>query len=343
MVRSEAAINHINAAVEQSDTRGGRRYPGRKTPATSDRLISNGLISIFSENYLLNSQNTIHELDFQQIQAFSKRLFEINIQPSATFAVTLDHFEYWCWTAAVASYTENIELETGNLQSLIHFASFPIRVTSSALPQNPAIGGVLMRRWHLIQIALFSVLEGLLTEYIDTVSQTETGIKANQEIECTWAPDEKVDDWQVGQKINGYNHLVQIWREYGTYSSDIKSILDSINEIGNYDMNSIRWKFDDSDDIIDEELSDGSNNFLRLITNYRNKNIHGEEEAYRVSPILMTLCCLAIWDILTEYEYAEIRDSTIQQIQMTQNQGNRIHPLWPASFYPVTTVSQVRE
>jgi len=338
-MRSEAAVDHINAAVEQSDERGGRRYPRRRTPAAEERLVSNGRISIFSESYLLRNRNTMHQLELDDLRKFPSYLFDICVQPSATFAVTLDHFEYWSWTAAIAANGDKINVETGNFEALVHFASFPIRVTPTSLHPNPAIGGVLMRRWHLVQIALFSVLEGFLTNYIDVIRQTESGIKTNRNLTCNWAPDGKVDDWNKDGTVDGYNHLIQIWREYGTRHISTERTLGKINDIQRYDMGSIRWKFDDSDKIVDEELDDETYNFLRLITNYRNENMHGESEAYRVAPLLITLCCIAILDMIDESDYKNIRNSVLQGIRMKQD--SQIHPLWPSAFYPLSTISRV--
>jgi len=334
-IRAKATVDHINSAVKRSKERGGRRYPGKKTPATQERLVSNGQISIFKRNYLLQSASLIHNLSLPTLQKLPKYLIDILVNPSATFAVTIDHFEYWAWTAAVASNLEESPIDIGNLNSLIHFASFPIRVTPSAVHPNPAVSGILMHRWNLIQVASFPILEGIISEYIEPLSQSESSIVAEQEIQCTWAPSHKVSDWNKGDSVNGYHHLVQIWRKYGTESDITESVLDEINNLEQYEMSSLRWKFDDSDKVLNEELKDGTSNFLRLVVKYRNENLHGESEESRIAPLLLTVCCVALWDIISEYNYPELRKRTIQNIKMKHEP---IHPFWPAAFYPLFPV-----
>lgn len=327
----DTLIQEANSAVERMDD-GGKRYP---RDSDDSRILSNGENSIFTNDYLLPEDTEYHKLSLSTLQRVPVYLCDALLKPEGTIATTYDHLQYWGWTSAVIAANSEIQDEnTQDIQLSTHLGQSPIRIDWR---ENPTLEAITFRRDRMMLLAGFASLEGRICRYTDIL--TETG-DVTGEIVASWKPD-KVDENKKritpGDQPT-YSDLLQIWRK--TSNSNITT--DTLNEINNmsrYDTETLFWKFPEMEEIIREDLEDGTYNFLRLIGEYRKENYHGHKATATVAPIVLTLCCLTVWENIEEDDFEAATEEAVKRIESRHTtpftQSESLHPFWPSSFYPI--------
>lgn len=322
-IRLKAFVEYIDSVIKQTDE-GGYTFSPRE-----DIIRSVGGNFIFNRQYIVPSGLSYHELSLDTLRRLARYLTDCIVQPSAAVPTTLDHLRYWAWTAATAGQVlekGRTNLRISDFQYTIHLGLFPIRISRSN--GNPTLNVILGDNERLALLSGLAVLEGFICNYGNSL--TPEG-QARTTITETWKP--KQNNINNGQPVHKYHDILQIWRQEDA-GSCVSQLLTEINNLNRYDMHSLKWKFEDSVDIIDEEISDGTNNFLRVIGKHRDFNLHGQRSTRTLAPVVLTLCCLYIWDLVEEATYEEQREEVIKSIHWN-NQTPGDHPLWPSAFYPV--------
>ncbi|PSQ48507.1 hypothetical protein BRD19_06625 [Halobacteriales archaeon SW_7_65_23] len=117
---------------------------------------------------------------------------------------------------------------------------------------------------------------------------------------------------------------------------EVSRVLSEINDMTRYDGGVLEWKFEDALDMIQREREDGTQNFLTILSKHRNLNLHGQTSTHALAPLALTLCCLFVWDSISDEEYSEISEDVIESIQWrNQTPVEHVHPLWPSALYPI--------
>lgn len=332
-------VAEIESEIERSDE-GGRIH---NHPRNSSHISSTGSNSIWDEQYLLPSDTAYHELSITTLRKISIYLCDALIRPKATIPTTFDHLCYWGWTAAVAGEAFDTSAEEFNnifdFQLGVHLGLLPMRLPEN-IP-NATIQALRFYRERLMLLIGFSTLEGLICEFNNSL--TGDGKITTDEIKACWKPErigENQRRYTRNEEVSNYHDLLQIWRTQEEEPELVRQILYDINDLQRYDIETLLWKFEDIEATISEELTDSTHNFLRIIGKHRNKNYHGEQVTRTLAPVILTLCCLAIWDNIEEEEFIDLSSEVYENIQW-EYQTNDLtpqsvtHPLWPSAFYPV--------
>lgn len=325
--RLEAFVDHIDSIIEPTEE-GGYAYSG------SDEMIrSVGGNAIFNRQYLTPDHISYHELSLSTLRKLARFLTDAIIRPSAAVATSVDHFQYWAWTAAVASEVlekDGENLKVSDFQYTVHTALLPIRLPFST--NHPWMAALSSDSERLELLSGLTVLEGFICHFGESLTPDGTARKL---ITQRWKPKQEGSYLVIGngQPVHKYHDILQIWCQEDA-GDQVSQVLSEINNINRYDMDSLKWKFEDSVDLIDEEINDGTNNFLRIVGKHRDFNLHGQISTRTLAPVVLNLCCLYIWDMIEQSTYDEEREEVIRSIQWN-NQTPGGHPLWPSAFYPV--------
>jgi hypothetical protein len=268
--RTRAFVDHIDSIVESTES-GGRKV---STTKYMTRMFGDNFI--FNKSYIIPENVDVNELNLFELKCLSFYLSDAIIMPSAASTTTWDHFNYWAWTAAVASQMgihTKTDMDITDFQYSVHLGLLPIRVARPR--QNPTLDAVITDNERLLLLSALTVLEGLICNIGDIL--TEEGI-AKTQIAATWKPRDENGDLRYinnGSQVHNYHDILQIWKEYE--ASRLASIvLKYINNLKRYRQDSLRSKFENSIGIINEEISDETYNFLRIIGKNRNFNLHGQ-------------------------------------------------------------------
>lgn len=337
-IRFEAFCDYVDSLVERSGE-GGYQFN------TSDELIrAVGGNFVFGRQYLLPEHLEYHQLTREGLITVARYLSDAIISPKAAISTTLDHFRYWAWTAAVASRAfedreeeekEALSLLRGDFQNTVHLGLVPLRINTAF--DNPTIGAIHSDSERLTLISGLSVLEGFICHLGDSL--TPEG-RLRRTVQASWKPER--DDGSMrtmgnGAEVSSYHDILQIWLNYEA-KKDARDVLIEINDISRYDDEMLEWKFEDAIDVIERERRDGTDNFLTILEKHRNLNLHGQRSTHALAPLALTLCCLYIWDAITDEAYDELSGDVLDSVRwgrQTAATTGIIHPLWPSAFYPI--------
>lgn len=207
----------------------------------------------------------------------------------------------------------------------------------------------------------FSILEGLLRrrcEQLDDNGKLRSGYGPIS------LPHRTVED---GDRLFLFDAL-QLWMNHNA-EQVVKETLDEMDDVTRYDVAKLTEKFRGfrKEHTEHDNLPRGS--LLKAIKEHRNYNIHGEDSTMALGAIVLTLCCLILWDELTEDDiqfdmdkvkeedhwpdvatYSEERDDALVLIKRhqqmldngfwsvpTDGAGLPRDRLTPRVFYPIPT------
>lgn len=328
--RLQTYIDYMDSNVERSEKDG---Y-GVKANEEMIHAIDNNIS--YNRQILIPSEYAFHDLSLSTLRKLPHYLIDSIIKPSAAVPTTLDHFRYWAWTAAIAGKMKEAqkgEFETSHFRHTVHLGLLPIRITQPS--RNPTIESILWNSERLTLLSSLVGLESFICNYCDSL--TAEG-NSRTKITQTWRSEYSDGSYPTignGCENLTYRDFLQIWRTCDS-KDPVSNVLGEINDMMEYEKEELEKKFEDCVESIEREYTDKTYNFFSLIGDIRNSNLHGEKTTRNMSSIVLTLCCLFIWDQIDKSEYQKLSDGLIDQINSRrQNQSGTLHPLWASSFYPV--------
>lgn len=312
--------------------------------------------------HILNNYHEIYELEYPELLELPRYISDAVLRCSPP-RVTQDHFLYWGWTAAYLSEhpkseQENFEKLAREFFSLIHVMLFKIRHINSRIFYTRAgittpIEGEMISwedAWKTIEwgnpslrhltvlpdryatTTGFAVLEALICHHSKHL--TNEG-KPSQDVRSPWRPPDK-ELLRKGESIS-YHDRLQIWRHYDAQDETADSLA-QINDLTRYDTNNLSSNIEGVEDIIDEETR-STQNFLRVLADQRNSNLHGQLHTRIMGTLVTSLCCLLIWDLLPQDDFEKHRDAVKEKIYEQSDEAFDNVMSAPA-FMPVDRVQE---
>jgi hypothetical protein len=335
-IRLQAFCEYVDSLVTRTDE-GDYRIT-----SYGESMIAYGENVLLNEQFLLPSGCSYHELPRQDLIKIGKYLCDASLKPTIAISTTLDHLQYWAWTATVALgyYSDPDDHDIfelyNHLQTTVSLTLLPIHTDEpemgSALSQVRADSG------RLALLSTFPLLEGLICHLGKNITRNKDGYPVPQRtVKKYWG--ESVDgkyDGKIGNgnKMYAYDDLLQVWRSIGV-SSQLHDILTDINDITRYDTDVLSRKFGGATGEIDKQEDEGTHNFFAIIKQVRNNNSHGAEAVRTLVPVMVTLCCLCIWDVISDETYEAEQNKYEEQRTIlgitpeTQGRLRRLYPLYP--------------
>lgn len=333
--RLQAFSDHVNSMVERS---AGGRY---RFTTNNEIIQSEGGNFVFGRAYLLPDHLEYHQLSREALIDVAKYLTDAIIRPSTAISTTFDHFRYWSWTAAVAAPAlrereeENVTILKKNFQTTVHLALLPSRVDRAL--DNPTLEAIHWDRDRLVLMSGLSLLKRFICHLGDIL--TPEG-RTQEKIQRSWKSKENDDSTRTirsGSNVINYHDIIQIWLNYDAGQRAAR-VLSEINDMVRYDEDTLKWKFEDLSDTIEREEKDRTHNFLNILAEHRNLNSHAQTSTHALAPLTLTLCCLFLWDLITDEDHITYAEEVTGSLRMvSRTKSNLIHPLWPSAFYPIRT------
>lgn len=298
-------------------------YAYRRIVFGEHREHSGGNFHAFlGRNVLLNT--TPDELNLEELHALARYLCNLTLQ-SENSEIGLDHFKYWSWTGAVASYArlfEDTALDEdslGNLCLLIQLALLINRNNKywkhDAYWNNGSYMAILIENYNLVTIAGYPILEGLLRRHCKELKPDGTmqsGHSGNF-------------NKYVNRRRAYLKDAFELWMEENTSNSSVKTTLEEINSIDQSLEQTLETKFQN----LSVNVGD-VDGVLHLLKELRNFNAHGEAHTQAVGSLVVTLSCLVFWDSIIEDDYEDMREA----VDSTYLGADREYSGWMYGFFP---------
>jgi hypothetical protein len=186
--------------------------------------------------------------------------------------------------------------------TLLHMLLLPIREISRPTESrakiyslNPSYLGIQKDLGYKFATGSgFSILEGILRRRCKEIN--ENGIVKSGHGPLNLS--HKSHPIGEGGRVYLFDALM-LWKEQNA-GPLVEQTLDEIDDVSRYNINSLVMKFGglDYNDLTHRDLNSPS--LLKGIKEQRNYNIHGEDSTMAIGAIVVTLCCLVLWDELNE-------------------------------------------
>jgi hypothetical protein len=184
--------------------------------------------------------------------------------------------------------------------TLLHMMLLPVREVSKAIEAraqlyslNPSFLGVQKDLGFKFATGSgFSVLEGLLRRRCDPLNEDGILKPGHGPINLPHTT------LNAGQRVYLFEALL-LWKQH-TAGPLVEQTLSEIDDVTRYDVTKLTQKFGG---LSQTDLSHGGlpvDSLLKGIKEQRNYNIHGEDSTMAIGAIVLTLCCLILWDELNE-------------------------------------------
>lgn len=300
-----------------------------------DKGVENIITGINNSTFLLTEDQPVHSFSLSTLRRFPRYLCDAILIPHTT-AISYDHHLYWGWTAAYISYSETQDQETDtdmmslmqDFYSLIHLCLLPVRqstmdqrVSQFIQSMNPSLQGIEHQGFSLASSTGFSLLEGFVRRHCEDL-QADGGLTVDSIEDPSWR------STPVENPI--YHDKLQIWKEREA-SQKVAQSLREIDDLNRYDQNLLARKIGGGEQSVERR-----NNFLSVLSDQRNSNIHGEISTQVIGPVVLNLCCLLIWDRIEDEEFESTRKELLQRLDQPRHGGaTGLHPQWPSAFYPL--------
>lgn len=304
-----------------------------------------------------------HELDLEELRKLPKFLTAAIARSGDQRTLLYDHLAYWGWTTAYLldnliwepkdwhrKSAERVALQL-NVGLIVQLFLIPRRAdklgdeaTASALINNPGLFLFTEKNdsTRLATSPAFSTLEGLLMLHC---KELETTGRAKEEFTISLERDGTKQTFSDGQGVGLY-HALMCWSQNNA-SPAVSKALTEINFKSDQEIESVIEMVRGLDHrVTDPDATD----FFGLIVDQRHYNAHGEGSTSIISPIILTLICLLIWDAVNEAQYLENRQSVVQgikntQIEFAENQSyddvtKHYNDNYPSLFYPIYPTRQ---
>jgi hypothetical protein len=300
-----------------------------------DEGVENVITGMNNKAYLQTDEHPVHSFSLPTLRRYPRYLCDSILMPHTT-SVSLDNHLYWGWTAACVSHSQtegkqNNSETLGLMQdfySLVHLCLLPIRQTTMdqrisqfIQSMNPSIQGVQHQGYSLACSTGFSLLEGLIRRHCSDL-QAGGGLTHGHIQTPSWR------STPVEDPI--YHDELQIWKEREA-SEEVSQTLNEIDELQRYPEDVLTRKIGGGEEIINDR-----SNFLSVLSDQRNINIHGELSTQAIGPVVLNLCCLLLWDQMDEDEFESTQEEIYDRLNRQSHAPmSGIHPRWPSAFYPL--------
>lgn len=236
--------------------------------------------------------------------------------------VSRDHILYWNFTRNLIlrgkRQKEDFRLFSGERENLlgdfntmVEVASIPWRLNSveDTLVEEIQDSGLL--QYNLGQINVLSQLGpsslALLDGFVSDPSVFDSdGQMKNESVERPWRPDSS-----SGGSWN-YHDKILYWKEYDSNEST-KESLEQINDLDRYNTDWLEHKAGVEENKINIEDGD-TDNYLHILTGQRNYTMHGHGSGFSITPVVINLICLYLWDNLGSEMYEELVHSINEEL-----------------------------
>jgi hypothetical protein len=74
-----------------------------------------------------------------------------------------------------------------------------------------------------------------------------------------------------------------------------------------------------NEETLEDEI-DSTGHFLRVLSDQRSYNIHGNGSSATIAPLALSLCCLVFWDMIDEETYSDYQENILREMRQSQAQ-----------------------
>ncbi|MFD1563096.1 hypothetical protein ACFR99_06005 [Haloarchaeobius amylolyticus] len=260
----------------------------------ADGLLYHSNIRLIDEYDLLN-------LDIDQLRILGKYLTDVIMKPQTRIGgFGPDHLAYWAWTTDFAYYTLLEKQEKTeyrgillDFETLIDFVILSFQNSmNTQVPTSLMTSGL-----RFAGGAGFPILEGLVRRRCDEIS-LDGSVNFESDDKKLEIPGRRGSISNDRDRPLQLDHILHIWMNSGA-STRVQELLEDIDT--GYGPGQIGMKFPDANT---DKFSEG---YFRVLFDLRNYNLHGEGSTQTVGAILLNLCCLLLWDAITETEFFDAR------------------------------------
>lgn len=306
------------------------------------------------ESYLLEDWESIYKFTLSDMRRFPRFLSEMLLKTDPT-RLSVDHSMFWGWTAAYISQHpirnrdgyEDLIIDflrmvhfmlfkhrqihiTNSYQDYVRFGDGPMATTLSESWRNvswmnPSIDPISMLSDRYASTAGFSVLDGLLIQHCEKLNNN--GHIDGDTVHSPWR--HKKD--KIGGNINFHDRM-QIWAYYEA-TDEVQLTLTEVDDLSDYDIGVLCRNIPGIEKRVEDEMRT-TQHFLRAVSKLRNANIHGLRASRVIGSLVVTLCCLLLWDEVSLDDY-QSRKSQIQTTISNAEMFASENGFSPTAFYPV--------
>lgn len=275
-------------------------------------------------------EKPVHQEPLDELQRFPKYLFDLILRPEAT-TISHEFFYYWDWTAEFVKFviSEGTEYESlieqqqsgppdfghANLFhdffTAVEFMRLARKlrghddrvvqfITEMSGMETGVDEGSIMR---IHGPSTLAILDGFVSRRCDMDDEGEPTDTAGDQI---WRPEE-----HRGSSYN-YHDRLQYWHHY-VAGKTVSQTLAEIDDLTRYNRTYLERMAGimGNEETLRDELG-GTEHFLRVFSDQRNYNMHGNGSGSTIAPLALTLCCLVLWDVIEEDSYQEYQNKYIK-------------------------------
>ena len=269
-----------------------------------------------------------------EIQRFPKYLFDLLLRPEAT-TISHEFFYYWDWTAEFGKFVISEGNEYGPLikqqqsgppdfghANLFHdlFTAVEFmrlarklrghddRVVEFITEMSGMEAGV--EEGSIMRIhgpSTLAILDGFVSRRCGGTD--DDGNIIDPAGEQIWRPEEYRDSNYT------YHDRLQYWRHY-IAGETVSQTLADIDELTRYNRTYLERMAGimSNEETLRDELG-STEHFLRVFSDQRDYNMHGNGSGSTIAPLALTLCCLVLWDMIDEDTYQEYRNQLLRELR----------------------------
>jgi len=268
-----------------------------------------------------------------ELQRFPKYLFDLILRPEAT-TISHEFFYYWDWTAEFAKFVIS---EGDEYEALI----------KQRQSGTPDFGHSNLFHDFFTAVEFIRLARKLrghddrVVQFIVEMSGMETGVDEGSIMRvhgpstlailvgfvsrrCNMDDDGDPIDPAEGQvwrpeEHRGpsytYHDRLQYWRHYVAGDS-VSQTLTEIDDLTRYNRAYLERMAGimGNEETLRDELGE-TEHFLRVFSDQRNYNMHGNGSGSIIAPLALTLCCLVLWDIVDESTYQEYQNQIHRRLR----------------------------
>ena len=314
------------------------------------------------EVQILEDRKDVYKFTLSDARRFPRFLSQTLLQSDPP-RLTYDHSVFWGWTGAyiadhpiqnndryselVADFFQMIHFmlfKTRQLRATMFYENIPFQNDFHSISlgecrrvmhwANPSIDPMTFFADRYASTGGFTILDGLITHHCD-VLDSQTGRVNQDHIQSPWRP----DDETIGGEIS-FHDKIQTWIYYQA-TDEIQQTLLEINDLSDYDIGTLCKYIPGIEKRVKKEMT-STQHFFRVFAKLRNENVHGQEMSRIIGSIVVTLCCMVLWDSVGSEDY-ESRSSKIENlVESTENYYTE-ESTTPLAFFPVDRIGDTFE
>ena len=142
-------------------------------------------------------------------------------------------------------------------------------------------------------------------------------------VEMVWRPNKDDGSKPEGGGFN-YHDRLQYWRYYKA-TDRTRSTLEQIDKLSRYNRSYLERMAGvmGNENTLEDEIN-STGHFLRVLSDQRSYNIHGNGSSATIAPLALSLCCLVFWDMVDEETYNSYQEDILREMRQSQAQQSRM-------------------